>query len=535
MTSQSPVRRRIHRLGLAAVAVASLALTACAGGSTTPSSTDDTLVVGLTATDIPNLDTVKSNDQGYEGLRFVGFQLYDGLTRWALDQGDSLPELVPALAESWEQGADGTSWVFHLRDDVTFHDGTPFNADAVVFALDRILVPSSPLYDPTLAAQAGVTLLGIASYEKTDDSTVVVHTNGPWPTLPEDLALVFIPSPTAVTEEGNDGFAEAPVGTGPFVFESLTRGQELVLTGNDDYWDGPPELDRLILRPIPDVAARTAALQSGEVDWIEAPNPDDIAGLTDAGFTISQNSYPHAWVWVLNTASGPLADVRVRQALNYAIDRQSIVDDLLQGTADPSWQSAPVASHAYDSANDVTSYDPDKARELLSDAGYADGLDITVQMPTGGSGNMQPVAMNEKLQSDLEEVGVHVTLQPVEWATLLGSYTSDPMAAGGIDAINISLTFINDLYWQLYFGSTSPVNVGHFSSPSVDEQLAKLSTTFDADDRTAVLSDLAAAVDRDAPWLVVVNDRNPRALAPNVTGFVAPQSWFVDLTTVSVG
>jgi peptide/nickel transport system substrate-binding protein len=242
------------------------------------------LVIGMTASNIPLLDTGLAQNEGYEGIRFVGNQLYDGLTRFDLSSEEGVPEVVPALAESWVVSEDLVTWTFTLREGVTFHDGTPWNADAAVFNLERYTAEDSPNFYPELAAQGGINVGGIDTVSKVDDMTIEITTVGPWSYLPIDLAAVFFGSPTAIQELGNEGFGEAPVGTGPFSFVELVRGERLVLDRNEDYWRGAPALERVILRPIPDSTARVAALQAGEVDWIEVPLPDDIPGLVDNGF-----------------------------------------------------------------------------------------------------------------------------------------------------------------------------------------------------------------------------------------------------------
>jgi peptide/nickel transport system substrate-binding protein len=517
-----------------AVAALTISVAACGSGSSATSSTPGVLTIGMTAGDIPNLDTVLSSDQGYEGYRFVGNQLYDGLTKYDLKQGTEIPKIVPGLATSWSSSADASVWTFHLRSGVTFTDGTPFNADAVIYNLDRYMNKKAPQFYAAASATAALSLGGIKTYKKIDASTIEIDTNGPYSHLAEDLVFVYMASPTALKKYGNTGFANHPVGTGPFVFMSETRGQQVVFTANAKYWDGAPKVSELVLKPIPDPSARQAALQAGEVNWIEAPSPDDIAALKKANYQILTNSYDHVWPWILNLSKKPLNDVRVRQAMNYAIDRQTMATSLLQGTADPAYQIAPRASLAYRASNNVYSYDPAKAKQLLTAAGYPNGFSMTLSYPTSGSGNMEPGPMNQELQSDLAKVGIKVQLKPIEWATMLTDFSGGKIPDNA-DAINISLTFIQETFWTLAFSSQSPLNVGHYKNPAVDALIAQSLKQADPIKRAALYSQIAALVDKDAVWLDIVNDRNPRALAPDVHGFIEPKSWFVDLTTVSVG
>jgi peptide/nickel transport system substrate-binding protein len=519
-----------------AAALALIGTAACSGAGGAEgggSGPPGVLTIGMTAGDIPNLDTVLSGGQGYEGYRFVGNQLYDGLTRYNLKQATSTPTIAPGLATSWTSNPTATSWTFHLRTGVTFTDGTPFDADAVIYNLDRYLNKKSPRYYAAAATQAAISLGGIKSYTKVDASTIRIATFGPYSHLPEDLVFIYLASPTALQKYGNQGFANHPVGTGPFVFKSQVRGQQAIFAPNKAYWGGAPKIDELVLKPLADPAARLAALRSGDVNWIEAPNPDDIASLKAAGFQVLTNSYDHVWPWIFDLTKKPLNDVRVRQALNYAIDRSTMASALLQGTADPAAQLAPKANLAYRAANDVYRYDPAKAKQLLAAAGYPNGFSMSLSYPTSGSGNMQPGPMNQELQSDLAKVGVKVTLKPIEWATMLTDFSSGKIPDGA-DAINISLTFIQESFWSLAFSSQSPLNVGHYKNATVDKLLGESLAQPDATKRAGIYAQIAAQVDKDAPWLVVVNDRNPRALAPDVHGFIEPKSWFVDLTTITV-
>jgi len=532
-------RLRLRSTVLASAAALTLVLTACGGnkssggGGGSSSGSAGTLTIGMTAADLPSADTVLASGQGYEGYRFVGNSLYDSLTKYDLKQADKTPEIIGGLATSWTPNADATAWTFKLRTGVKFSDGTPFNADAVLYNLDRYTNKTSPRYYAAVAGSAALAAGAISSYKKLDDSTVEIDTAAPDAHLPSDLIFVYMASPTALEKYGNVDFANHPVGTGPFILQSETRGQQMVLTANPNYWDGAPKISKLILKPIPDSATRLAALKSGEVNWIEAPDPNTIESLKSGGYQVFTNSYDHLWPWIFNLQSGPLANVKVRQALNFAIDRQTMATTLLDGTADPAYQLAPRANLAYDASNNMYSYDVAKAKQLLSEAGYPNGFTMSLSYPTSGSGNMQPGPMNQELQSDLAKVGVKVELKPIEWAAMLTSFSAGKIPDNA-DAVNISLTFIQESFWGLLFSSASPVNVGHYKNSEVDSLLAKSATEPTDSERNATYTQISKLITADAPWLFVVNDRNPRVLASNVKGFIEPKSWFVDLTTITV-
>nr|BFE59453.1 ABC transporter substrate-binding protein [Dactylosporangium thailandense] len=507
-------------------------LTACTPTAQTTDSSG-TLIIAMTASDIPMLDTTLSSNQGYEGARFVGRQLYDSLTAFDLSQGETNPKIVGDLATTWEIDEAAHSWTFHLRTGVTFHDGTPFDADAAVFNLRRYTDKTFEYYYPELAARAGLGIAGIDRVDKVDNMAIKIVTKGPWASLTSDLVSVLFGSPAEIKKDGNKGFAAHPVGTGPFKFSSLQPGQSLTLVANDQYWAGRPNLDTLILRPIPDPTARAAALRAGEVNWIETPLPDDVPGLKAAGYQVAMNSYDHNWPWIFNTTKAPFSDVRIRRALEYAVDRQSLIDNVLHGTAEPAAQGVAPANAAYRKDNDLYRYDPSKAKTLLAEAGHPNGLDVTLVYPTSGSGNMVPGPMNEALQQQLATLGINVKLVPVEWASMGADFVAGKFPQGA-DLVNISLGFQQEGYWNMLLGA-APQNLSGLHDPQAEALFTQARATFDDTKRFDLYAQAAHILTDQAQWLYIVHDLNPRVLAPTVHGFVDPKSWYVDLTKVTVG
>lgn len=490
------------------------------------------LIVAMTSTDLPGIDTVAAFAQGGEGLRWVGLQLYDGLTQFDLSQEDAPSALGGGLAESWTTD-DAVNWTFTMREGVTFHDGTPWNASAAVFNLDRYTNPDSEFFTPGLAGAAGLFTQSIAAYEAIDDSTLTITTNRPWSHLPADLALLPMGSPTAVQQLGNDGFAASPVGSGPFMFESIEPGERLVMAANPHYWRGAPQVARLIVRPVPDATARVAALRAGEVNWIEYASPDDVPGLRDDGFQVISNTYSQVWRGVFDTSKPPWDDPLVREAANLAIDRSAIAEFLLSATAEPAFQTAPRSDPGYDPNLAGYQQDLDRARELLAQAGVPDGFSTTASVPTAGSGNMLPVPMAERVKADLAEIGIDVEIQTGEWGAIFGEYNSGQMPLGA-DMTMWASTFVLPGLWSLWFHSQSPANNGRLADPDLDALLGALEATTDPAPRADLFRQVNHQMFVGHPWLLVVNDLHPRALASNVQGFINPQSWFIDLTTVTV-
>ncbi|MCW2668284.1 MAG: ABC-type transporter, periplasmic subunit [Frankiales bacterium] len=526
----------MRRMPLTAAVAAALLVAGCNGGAGAAGgsgASSNTLIIAMTAAQLPGLDAGTFESEGWEGERFVGMQLYDGLTKMSLNQDKTGPTIEPDLATSWKVSKDVKTWTFTLRPGVTFHDGTPFNADAAVFGFDRILNPKSKYFNADAAGLIGFYTQSIAGYKKVNDMTFQITTKAPYALLTQDLPFLTFPSPTAVEKLGNKAFGQHPVGTGPFKFSRLISGGSAEFVKNEKYWNGAPTLDKLVLRPIPEATARVSALRSGEVNWIEFPSPDDAASLGKEGYIVKTNPYSHIWPWLFDVTKGPLKDARVRLALNLAINRDQMAKGTLSGFGAPAEQYVPQTDVGYQPSGNVLTYDPVKAKSLLAAAGYPNGFSMTLSYPTSGSGNMVPGPMNEALQADLAKVGVKVKLEPVEWSAMIGDWSAGKMSLGA-DATNISLGFQPPISWEVYFGSKSVFNVGHYNSPQFDALWSRAQATVDDTARAKIIEQINALLVKDNPWLVVVSDLNPRVITKNVHGFTQPRSVWVDLTHITV-
>ena len=504
------------------------------------------LRIGMTASDIPY--TGGQTDNGFEGFRFVGYQIYEPLINWDLTRGDRLPPLVPGLAESWEVRKDNPArWVFKLRKNVKFHDGSPFNADAVIFSFESIKKRDAPHFDSYGSAQVSFRLTALKGISKLDDYTVEIDTGAPTSFVPYQIVYMVIVSPTQWNKVKDwRKFAEQPSGTGPFKVTRFVPRERLELEPNRQYWNDKrmPKVDKLTLFPMPEPTTRLAALRSGQVDWIEVPPPDSIAQLKGAGFQVVTNSYPHNWTHTLRLDKEPWNNKLVRKAANYAIDRVGICKSLLNDMCIPATGVAYKGHPWFGNPKEVYEYNPNKARELLKQAGYGPSKPVPKAVhliSTSGSGQMLPLAMNELIQKNLKEVGLEVDLQPVEWNTLLtrwraGFQTPDNQ---GLNAWNISWNFLEP--WSgfgRFFHSKSvvpvSVNTMPYLNPEVDKLLDEAEKTFDIAKQDAILARIHEIIVDDAPWIFVAHDLNPRGLSAKVRGFVQPQSWFVDLTAATV-
>ncbi|HLF78152.1 MAG TPA: ABC transporter substrate-binding protein, partial [Dehalococcoidia bacterium] len=380
-----------------------------------------TLRIAMTAGNLPIPDQFLT--EGGEGRRFVGQNIYDQMIMYNAGQGDHVPDLRPGLATSWEVAPDNLTWTFKLRSGVKFTDGTPFNADAVQFAFDRILNREHPFFSEAQRSAGLSNFVEVASYKKVDDMTFQVVTRRPWALLTYDMGAVNIISPTAVQKWGNKDYISHPVGTGPFMVSKYVDGQVMELVPNKDYWDtaNKPKLDKLVLYPMPDPATRLAALQSGQVDWAEVVPPDSIKALKAEGYNVLLKAYPHIITVMLNNTKAPFNDLKVRQALNYGTDREGTVA-LISGAGFPATQEMYEGHPWYDPSFAGYKYDPAKAKQLLAEAGFPNGFKMTMAFPTSGSGNMYPGPMTEKFQQDMKAIGVDVTLVPLEWLNILTIY-----------------------------------------------------------------------------------------------------------------
>jgi ABC-type transport system substrate-binding protein len=519
-----------------------LALGAAFSPATAGEGRGGTLRIAMTAADIPY--TGGQPDQGFEGFRFIGYQLYDPLVRWDLSQGEKLPAIVPGLAESWEVSkADNTKWIFHLRRGVKFHDGSDFNADAVIWNWDAIKNKDAPQYDPRQASQVAQRITVMQSYRKLDDYTVEFTTSRPSSFVPYQVVYIFYVSPTQWEKVGRDwqALANNPAGTGPFKLARLVPRERAELEPNRDYWDKPriPKAERVVLLPMPEATTRLAALRTGQVDWIEVPPPDAIPGLRQAGFQITLRPYPHNWTLTLNLGRPPWDNKLVRQAANYAIDREGICKSLLNDTCIPAIGEVYPGHFWFGNPKVRYEYNPAKARELLKQAGY-DGKEKRVKtsalISTSGSGQMLPLPMNEFVQENLREVGIDLELVTIEWNALTqrgrqGLQHADNALLG---AMNISYNFQEpQSAFVRFFHSASVPPVGSnrmpYLNPEVDRLIEAAESEFDLDKQNQILAKVHEIIVDDAPWVFIVHDLNPRAMSPKVKGFVQPQSWFVDL------
>ena len=518
------------------------------------------LRVAMTAADIPK--TNGQPDQGFEGNRFTGIPLFDALTHFDLSSADKASVLIPGLATEWKvSDADKTKWTFKLRPGVKFHDGSDLKADAIVWNVQKVLDKDAPHFAPD---QIGVTVSRmptLASAKAIDDLTIELTTKEPDSFLPLNLTNLFIASPkhwqakydalASVADKAERAkqawaaFAADASGSGPFKMAKFQARERVEYVANKAYWDPKrtTKLDRVVLVPMPEASARTAALLSGQVDWIENPAPDAVKSITDKGFVLYKNAQPHVWPWQFSFAEGsPWLDKRVRHAANLCVNREELkgalngLMEVPKGTVGPGhpWWGNPKFEIKYDLA---------AAKKLMEEAGFSASKRLKVKTLTSasGSGQMQPIAMNEYLQQALKECYFDVELDVIEWNALFTNWRAgakDPTSRGA-HATNVTYAAMDPFFAMVRFTSTKtfpPVsnNWGLFGNAEFDGLIATARTSFADADRDAGLARLHARIVEEAPFLWVAHDVGPRAMSAKVKGVVQPKSWFIDIAPMSM-
>ena len=527
-----------------------------------PAGAQSVVRIGMTAADIPR--TLGQPDQGFEGNRFTGNTMYEGLTTWDLSSADKASVVIPGLATEWNVAPDDkTKWIFKLRPGVKFHDGSDFNADAVVWNVEKVLKQDALHFDPSQVGVTASRMPNLRSARKIDDMTVELTTASPDALLPINLTNLFMASPAHwkklydavpanVTDpkerakQAWDAFSRNASGTGPWKMDRFVPRERLELVKNAGYWDGKrvPKVDRLVLLPMPEPNARTAALLSGQVDWVENPAPDALPQIKQRGFAIYQNEQPHVWPWQFSRIEGsPWNDLRVRKAANLCVDRNAMKDGLLgglmvsaTGTFEPGhpWRGNPKFQ---------IKYDPNEARKLMTAAGFSKDkrLKVKTQTSASGSGQMLPVPMNEFVQQSLAECFFDVELDVIEWNTLFTNWRKGAKdeSARGAHATNVTYAAMDPFFAMIRFLNSKlapPVsnNWGFINDPEFDKLVAAVRTAFDPAERDKALAALHERSVDEAAFLWVAHDVGPRAMSPKIKGFVQPKSWFVDFSTMTI-
>lgn len=536
-----------RRRGLSVVtgaALAALVLSGCVAsergddGAEGSADVDGTFVFAASS-DPASLDPAFAQDG--ESFR-VSRQIFEGLV--GTEPGTADP--APLLAEEWESSEDGMSHTFTLKEGVTFHDGTPFNAEAVCFNFDRWFNWTGLAASEAFGYYYNKLFKGYASNPEDavyksctpdGESSVTIELNKPFAGFIASLSLPSfgMQSPSALTEFGADevtGSAEAPqlseyamghpVGTGPYQFEEWAPGEQVTLTAYDEYWGEAGQVDEIIFRTIDDPTARRQALESGSIDGYDLVGPADTKALEDDGFTMVSRPPFTILYLAFNQAVPELADPKVREALSYAIDKDALISQVLPEGTEKATQFVPPVVNGYNDGVTTYDFDQDKAKELLADAGFdeANPLKLTFNYPVNVSRPYMPdpEQIYTVLSSQLAEVGVETTPVSEEWVEYLDRTTGT--ADHGIHLLGWTGDYNDtDNFVGVFFGQQS--SEWGFDNPELFQKLTEARGVSNLDEQTALYEEINEDVAQFIPGVPLAHPAPTLAFDPRVESYPA--------------
>ncbi|RAI02041.1 peptide ABC transporter substrate-binding protein [Acuticoccus sediminis] len=493
----------------------------------------DTLTVGLksepTAMD-PQFHNLATNTQ-------VLLNIFQGLTRQ-----DAVQKIEPSLATEWE-AVDDTTWRFTLRDGVKFHNGSDFTARDVIYTYCRVpLVQNSP-------SSYTIFTGGFADVTAEDDHTVIIKTAAKNPLLPVELSNLPIVSADAlgaeetvtyapggectgmgtVPQSGDFNDPKIAAGTGPYKLEEFTRGTQLTLARNEDYWGDKPDWESVVLRPITSNGPRVAALLAGDVMVIESPPIQDVERIEGAGFTIV-DALSNRIIYLamrqdtddapsIEGAEGnPLRDAKVREAISLAVNRDAIAERIMGGYAKPAGELLPPPMFGT-SGRAVDGYDPNKAKELLADAGYPDGFSITLGTPNDRYINDEQVA--QAVAQMLTRIGIKTSVDAVTASQFFSRRNNLEfpiyLAGWGASSGEMSSPLKSLVATYDKDAGMGVTNAGRYSNPDMDETLKEAMATIDDEKRAELLAEAETMVLDDYGIIPLHYEQTVWALAPGLT------------------
>ena len=493
-----------------------------------------TLVYGRGA-DSVGLDPINVTDG--ESIR-VTHNVFETLLEY-----DQNLELQPKLATEYSSSEDGLTWTFKLREGVKFHDGTDFNAEAVVFNFDRWMDPENPYHQGDFAYYPF--LYGgfkgdenhlIEHVKATGDHELEIKLKRKTAPFLSYLAISMfgIASPAAIEKHG-EKLNENPVGTGPFMFEEWSRNNTITLAKNPEYWmEGKPYLDKVIFQVIPENAARLNALQTGEIDVLDGMNATDTTIVEDtAGLELLKRPSFNIGYMALNTEKEPFNNPLVRQAINMAIDKDKIVDAFYNGLAETATSPLPPSLWGYDDSLEKYEYNVEEAKKLLKEAGFENGFKTKLHTMSNPRPYLpEPMKIAEAIQSDLAKVGIEAEIVSMEWATYL-----EDTKAGAHEMAMYGWTGVmadpdNFLYPNLSkTNATVPAqNIAFYKSDEFTALITEARETLDQDKRIELYKQAQQLFQKDAPWVMLAYTTPPLAQMDYVEGYV-PHPMSNDLLT----
>lgn len=472
-------------------------------------------------------------------------QMYETLLEFDPDSF----EIGPGLAEEWDFSDDGLTFTFYLREGVTFHDGTDFNAEAVKTNFERWADPDHEfnfadegyaysVYGTQFGGFAGDEGHVIEEINVNGDYEVEFVLNQPLGSFIQNMGMSYfgMTSPAALEEHGA-AINENPVGTGPFKFVSWSRDDSIVLDKNEDYWkEGYPKLDSVIFQVIPDNSARLTALRSGEIDIMDGLNPDDIEILEgEEGVQVFERATNNIGYLGFHVEKEPFNDPNVRIALNHAVDKEALITTLYAGLAEPAKNAVPPGYLGYNDSIEPYTYDPELAMEMLADAGFEDGFEFDLwTMPVSRPYMPDPERAAEVMQANFAEVGVTANIVTMEWATYL-----ERTEQGDHDVFMLGWSGVNGdpdyfLGNLLHSSATPGGNSTFYSNPDVDSLLDEAKVNVEDDVRAELYEEALELIHEDAPMIPLVHSIPVLAGSDRVANYVPHPSTSESLTEVEL-
>ena len=469
--------------------------------------------------DAVSLDPAEVTDTESEN---VSQSILETLVTFA--EGETTVE--PLLATEWVTSEDGLTYTFTLREGIKFHDGTDFNAEAVVFNFERWMKSNQEkfyMYGTVFSGYEADETHELESVKAVDELTVEFTLKYAQPTFIKDLALTpfSISSPAAIEKHG-DEYGSNPVGTGPFVFEEWKRNDRVVLNKNEEYWlEGYPKVGQVIFRTLPNNSARLNALLSGEVDMIDGLDPASIQQVEDnEDFQLLARPPLNIGYLGLNVKKKPLDNKLIRQALNYAVDKDSMIEAFFAGQAEPAKNPIPSTVEGYNDEIEAYSYNPEKAKELLAEAGYADGFEMELwAMPVSRPYMPDANRVAEFLQASFAEIGVTANIVTYEWATYL-----EKTKAGEADSYLLGWTGTNGdaddfIYTLWHENNIGTFNSAQYANKELNKVLEEARTITNQEKRNELYKQAQEIMHEDPPMIPLVHTTPVLAARADITGF----------------
>ncbi len=443
-------------------------------------------------------------DSGTEGC-YVQVNITDSLVN--IDKDGNF---IPGLAKEMPERPDDVTYIFHLREGVKFHNGTDFDADDVLWTFDRLLGK----FEDQKSTQAPRFQAAVESVEALDQYTVKITLKKPWddflPMMAADKYMDIV-SKEAFEELGEDYGLKGAVGTGPFKFKEWVKDDHITLVRNEDYWGEPAYLDAIVYKAIPEESTRIISFLTGEIDLLMEPPWKDVADLLkDPAVQIQEHDSGDEKVFYLNTTQPPFDDKKVRQAVFYAIDRQAIMDTVYYGYAPKGQGIFPPWHWAYDPDADFYPYSPDKAKEMLAEAGYTEANPLEFEIVTTSA--TEHIDMVTMIQAQLAEIGVNVTVNAMEKpAWVAKTWPKEGTANPGYQASVYRLKFgipTTDFSWRMYHSSSSLDLFGYnqpggHQHPEVEQMLDDAWVITDREEAIEAYREISELITDDALCLIL--------------------------------